>query len=70
MRENTFKNVKTSTGGIGLKLNDFSSSKIECPQSFINTLKDTKNLSREFADNEEYNYFLEFQKKYKLPNTF
>ena len=70
MIRNNFKNIKTSTGGIGLKLNDFSSSKIECPQSFINTLKDTKKLSREFADNEEYNYFLEFQKKYKSSNDF
>ena len=61
----SFKNIKTSSGGRGLKINDFSSVKTECPKSYINAIKKLKQSSKEYADDEEYKYFLEFLKEVK-----
>lgn len=61
--EKSFKNIKTSTSGGALKLNDFSSAKTECTKSYINAIKELKLSAKEYADDEEYKYFLEFLKK-------
>lgn len=68
--EKSFKNIKTSSGGLGLKINDFSSVKTECPKSYINVIKELKQSSKEYADDEEYKYFLEFLEKAKFREDF
>ena len=57
-----FKNIKTSTGGESLKLNGFSPLKINCSKSYINAIKKPSQTAIEYADDEEYKYFLEFLK--------
>ena len=61
-----FKNIKTSTGGESLKLNGFSPLKINCSKSYINAIKKPSQTAIEYADDEEYKYFLEFLKTVDL----
>ena len=65
----SFKNIKTSTGGASYKINDLSSANIECPNKYLNALKNHANYLKN-NDEEEYNYFLEYLDEVKFSNDY
>ena len=66
----TFENIKTSSGGESFKINNFSNNKLECPQTYINAINLTNEISKKYADHDEYSYFIAFSNEVKLYNDF
>ncbi len=66
----SFKNIKTSTGGASYKINDLSITNIECPNTYLNALKNPCKLSKEYSDEEEYKYFREFLDQVKFSDDY
>lgn len=67
---NKNSNIKVSTSGKAFKVNLFTEKTIKVPQKYINSIVSFSTESKEFADKEEYKYFLEFIKNLKKVDNY
>ena len=61
---------KIASSGSALHINKFSESHIKCPNKYINAFKFPKELSKKYADEEEFNYFSKFLNENKTNPEF
>ena len=61
---------KLASAGSALHINKFTKRDIKCPSKYINAFTSSEELSKKFADAEEYDYFLKFSNKHKTNPEF